>query len=588
MYILFSRRAKRGKVAGLIGGLMLVSACGGGDTAPAAPVQVTPPAMAAPPASPPAPPPPAQSASVQTKFSDMSNLSGLDVVIGPLTLFGTQEIPLIYPHGIAAGDYDNDGDIDLFVAKADTGANHLFRNMGNMSFVDVAAAAGIAFTRTASTSYRHGSPAFVDLNGDGHLDLFIPGLENDPSMIFTANGDGTFSNATAGSGIDLMQAAYSHSPAFGDYDLDGDLDLFIGHWGTPRDFDNIADTENLWRNDSDSSGIRFTSVSVQAGIAPGILTNADPLITQRVFDHIFTPTFTRVNDDIWPDILVVGDFNFSQVFINQQDGTFSNETDFDVIIDGNGMGSAVGDYDNDGDMDWFVSSILASPDDDPRPIPDNLSQIGNRLYRNNAGVFEDVTVEAGVENGGWGWGSCFIDFENDGDLDIYHTNGWDLDEFGDFPVDTSRAFIAGEDGRYTNEAEALGLNDTEQGRGIVCDDFDNDGDVDILQLHRNTLNAVSLWENDYDGPNDYLKIALQGTAPNTQAIGARISVTVGDATYVKVVSLGSNFASHSSTLQHFGLGDTQSVATVTVEWPDGTQTQLTSVGLNQTVTVSQS
>ena len=115
------------------------------------------------------------------------------------------------------------------------------------------------------------------------------------------------------------------------------------------------------------------------------MTNEDPLITQRAFDHSFTPTFTKVNEDSWPDILIVGDFGFSQVFINQKDGTFTNETDFEVIIDGNGMGSAVGDYDNDGDMDWFVSSILArlsedSPERDQDQIPSTLSEIGNRLY----------------------------------------------------------------------------------------------------------------------------------------------------------------------------------------------------------------
>ena len=219
---------------------------------------------------------------------------------------------------------------------------------------------------------------------------------------------------------------------------------------------------------------------------------------------------------------MVGDFNFSQVFINQQDGTFSNETDFNIIIDGNGMGSAVGDYDNDGDMDWFVSSILARPEttsEDPRPIPDTLSQIGNRLYRNNSGTFEDVTLQTGVEDGSWGWGSCFIDFENNGTLDIYHTNGWALNAFGNFPTDSSRAFVAGGDGRFSEQSEVIGLNDREQGRGIVCDDFDNDGDVDILQLHLNSLNAVSIWQNDYQGSNNFLKIALQGNAPNTQAIG---------------------------------------------------------------------
>ncbi|MEO1222284.1 MAG: VCBS repeat-containing protein, partial [Pseudomonadota bacterium] len=522
--------------------LALVASCGGGGSS--SPAQSTSTTTAVTPAPSPSPSPTATT--VETSFTDATAMSGLRLSSDPMGLFTNQEIPRIFPHGVAAGDYDNDGDVDLFIAKADGSANHLYRNEGDLVFADVAVDAGVAFTRSANESFRHGSPAFVDLNSDGLLDLFIPGLEGDPTMIFVANGDGTFSDATVGSGLDQMAALYSHSPAFGDYDRDGDLDLFLGHWGSPRDYDNVGDTENLWRNDSDASGIKFTSVSVEAGIAPSILTIDDPLISQKVFDHIFTPTFSDVDGDGWPDLLVVGDFNFSQVFINQQDGTFSNETDFDVIIDGNGMGSAVGDFDNDGDLDWFVSSILARESDDvTRDIPDTLSQIGNRLYRNNSGVFEDVTDEMGVADGGWGWGSCFIDFENDGDLDIYQTNGWPQPDFGGFDDDTTRAFVAGSDGKFIDLAGDLGLADTEQGRGVVCDDFDNDGDVDVLLLHLGSTNAVSLWRNDYQGSNSFLKIILRTSGGNRQSIGARISVRVDGVTRVRAVALGSNFASHN-------------------------------------------
>ena len=536
-------------------------------------------------------PPTEMSTNMGTEFSEVSALSGMNVQFDT-PLLSNQAVALIFPHGVASGDYDNDGDIDLFIAKADRSANHLFRNIGNMTFEDVALEAGVAFNRSDTETYYHGSPAFVDLNEDGNLDLLIPGLEQEPTLVFLSNGDETFTDVSAGTGLDEMSASYSHSPAFGDYDLDGDLDLFFGHWGTPRDFDNVGDTEHLWRNDSDETGVKFTSVSLEAGIAPVILTNEDPLITQRGFDYTFTPTFARVNEDSWPDILIVGDFGFSQVFINQKDGTFTNETDFEVIIDGNGMGSAVGDYDNDGDMDWFVSSILArlsedSPERDQDQIPSTLSEIGNRLYRNNSGTFEDVTVEMGVDNGGWGWGSCFIDFENDGDLDLYHTNGWNLQEFGDFLNDESRAFISNEAGQFVNQAQDLGLNDMEQGRGIVCDDFDNDGDIDILQLHRNNLNAISLWQNDYDGPNGYLKVSLEGDAPNTQAIGARISVIADNTTYIRDINLGSNFASHNSTVQHFGLGSARSITSVIVNWPNGEETRLSSTSINQTITISQ-
>jgi len=190
--------------------LALLSACGGEDatTAPSqANVPPTPP-----PQSPPSPP--EMGEDIETEFSDVSTLSGMNVKINnaPLT---NQEIPLIFSHGVAAGDYDNDGDIDIFITKADRTVNHLFQNMGNMAFEDVAIEAGVAYTRSDTETYYHGSPAFVDLNGDRNLDLLIPGLEQEPTLVFLSNGDGTFSNQSSGTGLDQMTASYSHSPAFG-------------------------------------------------------------------------------------------------------------------------------------------------------------------------------------------------------------------------------------------------------------------------------------------------------------------------------------------------------------------------------------
>ena len=380
------------------------------------------------------------------------------------------EVPITVPSGAAAGDYD--GDVDLFIVRGDLGPNLLYRNDGDLRFTDVAADAGVAYTKPGNRTYRHGSPAMADLDGDGDLDLLLPGLDGDPTLVYSAAGDSTFTDATPGSGLDRMQAAYSMSPALGDYDLDGDLDLALGHWGTPRDFSGgVEDTEHLWRNDSAAGRIRFTSVSVEAGIAPSVVLSPDPRISQRDFDPTFTPTFAKLNGDDYPDLLMVADYNYSQVYLNNRDGTFQNVTDYEVIVDGNGMGSAVGDYDGDGDLDWFVS-ILATGDDVPSPV----SRIGNRLYRNDDGVFVDATASAGVADGGWGWGSCFIDFENDGDLDIYHTNGWpQFDEYGDFSMDASRAFASDGEGDFRESAESLGLADREQGRGVVCADFDNDG-----------------------------------------------------------------------------------------------------------------
>ena len=514
-------------------------------------------------------------------FTDMTAASGISFTVGFLQPLSNPEVAMILPSGVAAADYDDDGDIDLFIVRGDRGPNLLYRNTGNLVFEDVAAEAGVAFTKSPLENYRHSSPAFADLDGDNDLDLVLGGLDGDPTMVFANNGDGTFTDVTSGSGLDRMRAEHNMSPAFGDYDRDGDLDLMLGHWGLVWGLAGVpGDTEHLWRNDSDNTGIRFTSVSETSGIAPSIVVNRDPLVTSRTFDNTFTPTFARINDDALPDILVVADFNSTLVFINNGDGTFSNVTDYDVIIDGNGMGSAVGDFDGDGDLDWFVSSIRAVGED----VPSHLSRVGNRLYRNDDGTFADITADAGVTDGGWGWGSCFLDFENDGDLDIYHTNGWqDWDEFGGFNTDTSRAFVSNGDGTFTERAEELGLNDAEQGRGIVCADFDNDGDTDILQLHMHSDNAATLWMNQ--ATNNWLSVRLRGSAPNTQAVGARIVATIAGEDQLREVTLGSNFASHNPTDQLFGLGSMSQVDTLTVEWPDGERTVMQTLAANQELVI---
>ncbi len=524
-------------------------------------------------------------------FADATAGSGIDVINGFRTAIPDNRVALSAPSGVASGDYDSDGDIDLFVVRGDVGPNLLYRNLGNLTFEDVAAQAGLANTKSATENYRHSGPMFADLDGDRDLDLFMGGLDGDPALIFENNGDGTFSDVTAGSGIDQMTALQDMSSAFGDYDMDGDLDLWISHWGTPRDPAAPGDTEHLWRNDTDAGGIKFTSVSESANISPSIVTLPDDLTTRPPsFDYTYSAVFARINDDLYPDILSVADFNYSQFFVNNQDGTFSNATDTDVIIDGDGMGTAVGDYDNDGDLDWFVTSIectrdLNSQDPDSECDFGFISEIGNRLYRNDNGTFVDATADAGVASGGWGWGACFIDFENDGDLDIYHTNGWPyIDGTNNFQIDISAAFVNDGTGRFRNETADIGLDDTEQGRGVVCADFDNDGDVDILQLHRELFGAATLWRNDTEN-NNYLTVKLVGAAPNTEAAGARITVSVGLRSQMREITIGSNFVSQNPTVQIFGLGNSTQADEVRVQWPDGRETVLLNVQAGQSIAI---
>ena len=186
--------------------------------------------------------------------------------------------------GAAAGDCDNDGDIDLFITYGNTsgpdgggGPNRLYLNQlieqgQGFSFVDVADDAGVANTRTdGKGNDRHSGPTFADMDGDGDLDLFVGGIFNDPSKIYENQGNCRFNDVTANSPeVEQMLAAHTVSAAFGDYDLDGDLDMFLSHWGTLDEtygYPRERETDHLWRNESDETGIRYVNVSSETGIS---------------------------------------------------------------------------------------------------------------------------------------------------------------------------------------------------------------------------------------------------------------------------------------------------------------------------------
>ena len=472
--------------------------------------------------------------------------------------------------GVAAGDYDGDGWLDLYIVRGDIGANLLFRNRGDGTFEEVGEAAGVALTGT-----RGCGPIFADYDGDGYLDLFIGGVGGTPSRLFRNRGDGGFEDVTATSGIEIDHNTFS--AAFADYDLDGDLDLFTTHWGSREE----GSTHHLWRNDGDGT---FSDLSIESGIAG--------TFAGRI-DRSFTPNFADINNDGWPDLLLASDYGTSQVFLNNGDGGFSDITT-PVISDENGMGAAVGDYDNDGDLDWFVSSVF----DPDGKVEGTWGTSGNRLYRNRGdGEFEDATDEAGVRDGLWGWGSCFADFNNDGHLDIFHVNGMvysPSDELGgqaqehttyapEFLNDPSRLFISNEDATFSERAIESGIDDTGQGRGVVCFDYDRDGDLDIFIA--NNGESPRLYRNDLGAGSNFLNIKLKGPYPNTEAVGARVSLTAGGMTQMRELRAGNNFVSQDPVVAHFGLGDATLVERINIRWPDGKRTILENVHPNQLLVI---
>ena len=466
--------------------------------------------------------------------------------------------------GIAAGDIDDDGDIDLYFVAGDGIPNQLFRNDGNNRFTDVAASYGLDITHAGS------GPTFADIDGDADLDLFLGAANTNDVRLFRRDG-ASYTDVTPQSGLS-SDSENTFSATFADYDGDSDLDVYTTHWNVLPS----GDIEHLWQNNGDGT---FTTASASSGLASQVLVPKSPSEPAR--DYTFTANFTDIDDDGDQDILLAADFTTSQIISNNGDGTFTVITDRDVITDDSGMGAAIGDYDNDGDVDWFVTAIYEPPGEPDR-------HTGNRLYRNEgSGVFSDVTDAAGVGDGAWGWGACMQDFDNDGDLDIFHTNGIDSSQgqAGGFLSDQVRYFENQGDGTFEEAATAAGLTDVGQGRGVVCFDSDRDGDLDILVSNNNfEQSADVLYRNDLDATNNYLAVTLRQDGLNRFAIGARVELAAGGLTQVREIQSGNNYVSQNPAEAHFGLS-AATTADIRVRWPDGFISEHVGVAANQLVTI---
>jgi enediyne biosynthesis protein E4 len=484
------------------------------------------------------------------QFTEVSLSAGIDYSHGfANSNIGASRDRRTNATGVAAGDYDRDGWVDLYVVRGTIGANLLYRNLGNGTFEDTATEAGVNLS-----GQENSAATFADYDGDGWLDLIVTGMNGTQVTLFHNEGNGSFLDVTESSGISDMSLSYGTS--FADYDKDGDLDLWINHWLF------TSEQGYLWSNDGDGS---FTDASLSAGIPDD--TMAD-----------FTTNFADIDNDGWLDLLISGDYGSSQLFINNQDGTFTLTTT-DVISDENGMGGAVGDYDNDGDLDWFVTSIY-----DYRPQEEYPWGItGNRFYQNDgAGNFSDVTDETGTRIGFWGWGACFADFNNDGWQDLFHVNGYSGGghvSVSPFVEDPSQLFISDQNGGFLERAVELDLTDNAQGRGIVCFDYDRDGDVDIFIA--NNRQPPALYRNDSSNTNNYLHVQLEGEALNSEAVGARIYLTSNGITQMRELRAGSNYMSQNPVEAYFGIGTANSIDQIRVVWPSGVEKTLENIDPNQ-------
>ena len=496
--------------------------------------------------------------------------------------------------GVAIFDYDNDGWPDIFVVNGTTldplpgekpPTNHLYRNNHDGTFRDVTEKAGLAHTGWGQ------GVCVGDYDNDGNEDLFVTYYGK--NVLYRNNGNGTFSDVSDKAGV-AGNGAWSTGCAFVDYDRDGKLDLFVS---TYVDFDlktapgpgerascmwkgvpvmcgprGLPWNRNmLYHNKGDGA---FEDVTVKAHI-------------DRTNGHYgFSVSTMDFDDDGWPDIYVACDSTPSILYHNNHDGTF---TDVAVVAgaafneDGKeqaGMGSTIGDYNGDGRLDIFKT---------------NFSDDTATLYRNNGdGTFDDVTFAAGLGlyTKYLGWGTMFLDVDNDGWPDLLLVNGHVYPE-----VDKQHL---GSDYReprilYHNKGNGTfedisanagpGITAAKSGRGLAVGDLWNDGRMSAVVSNMN--GPVSLLVNQVRSGNHWIAIRTTGSKSNRDGIGARIRLRAGDRILVDEVRSGSSYDSNNDMRVHFGLGGNERVEWLEVRWPSGLTEKFSNVRVDAVETLKE-
>ncbi len=519
----------------------------------------------------PTPPTPTATPVPLPAFSDVTAAAGVEYLQYVLPRIAPISEAEYYSGGAAAGDYDGDGWVDLYVTRLDAPAI-LFHNQGDGTFEDRS-------EPVIGTLRRNwNGAAWGDIDNDGDLDLYVTALNDTRHYLFINDGAGHLTEQA-----ELRNAAipdpgghYGFSVAFGDFDRDGYLDVAVGQWLFPVGSEPSKAGVRLLHNRGAAAPGYFDDVTSAAGLEAE---RTRPIPNHTGASFQFTPRFADLDDDGWPDLAMTADFGTSRLFWNNHDGTFLDGTlAAGVGSDENGMGATIGDYDGDGRLDWFVTSIF-DPDNYCALLGLTCSwgRTGNRLYHNDGQRrFSDRTDAAGVRDGYWGWGTAFFDYDNDGDLDLTMTNGL---RYGFAAPDDPNLLVISRflndpmrlwrnDGATMSEVSAAsGMTSLESGKGLLTFDYDNDGDVDVFVV--NNTGYPVLYRNNAQG-NTWLSVKLIGTDTNRDAIGARVWVTAeaGGPSQLREIDGGSHYLAQSEFTAHFGLGaGTEPVAEVRVEWP---------------------
>ena len=496
--------------------------------------------------------------------------------------------------GACLFDYDNDGFQDIYLVngssrKAEASGqlphDYLFRNTRDGAFRDVTREAGLG------ASGWHSGCAVGDYDNDGDLDLYVTNFG--PNKLYRNNGDGTLVDVTEVSGVAGPQwelPKWSMGAAFGDFDNDGHLDLYVTNFvnfdlraaplpqneSTPCKLKGVpivcapdffaAQQDLLYRNNGDGT---FTDVSRKAGIF-----RPDP-------ERGFAVVFSDFDNDGDADLYVANDSGPNHFYVNNGDATFTDASWISgTAVDLNGesqgsMGLTAGDYNNDGLFDIFVT---------------NFVEQSNTLYDNEGGnLFIDRSSSLGLSAVGFeysGWGTKFFDFDNDGWLDLFIVNGHTDERLEkQNPSDTyaqPNYLLRNMSGtRFIDVSDATGIRRLAKavGRGTAFGDYDNDGDVDILVINKNDF--PRLLRNDGRNANRWLVIRAEGVKSNRSGIGARVTVFAGGVRRVFEVRNSDSYLSSNDLRLHIGMGQLEGADWIEIRWPSGHLDRHTNVTANQ-------
>ncbi|HEX6732284.1 MAG TPA: CRTAC1 family protein [Pyrinomonadaceae bacterium] len=509
--------------------------------------------------------------------------------------------------GVALLDYDGDGLLDVYLLNGSTMAalqgkenpprSALYRNLGGWKFEDVTSKAGVANERWGM------GVAVGDYDNDGRPDMFVGNFG--VSRLYHNNGDGTFSDVAEK--LNVARKGWSTGATWGDYNNDGRLDLFVPGY-VEIDFNNLppSPSEAGKPGGVGQNFCQFRGIAVMCG-PRGLIGEGDSLYRQKPdggFEDVtkkagvddpqkyygFTASFVHVNEDNLLDLIVVNDSTPKQLYINKGDGTFE-ETGYPsgVALNENGreqagMGLAIGDYDHDGRVDFHIT---------------NFSDDSNVLYHNDGeGNFTDVTFQAGLGEVSipfLGWGTSFIDYDNDGWDDLIVANGHvyplvDSQQWGTSYAQQSLLFRNLKNGRFerVGAAAGSGLARALTGRGLAVGDLDGDGRLDVVL--NNIDSKPTVLQNTTTPAGHWISLQLVGNPAkktSRDAIGATVYVTNGKTRQRKDVISGNSYASQNDMATHFGLGAATAVDKVEIKWPDGSLQTVPVSGVDRRITVTQ-